>query len=109
MMHAWGWRTMLAILLSLLLAIGTATAAPITTLIVVTSGGVGQAPMYVGVARGIFEKHGLKIQMISAKIGALKQAPTFEEMFDVRILRQVEREHPEFFRDLPPIPNALKL
>lgn len=43
------------------------------------------------------------------KIGALKRAPTFEEMFDTRILRQVEREHPELFRDLPPIPDALKL
>ncbi len=43
------------------------------------------------------------------KIGALKQAPTFEEMFDLRILRQVERERPELFRDLPPIPDAQKL
>ena len=43
------------------------------------------------------------------KIGALKQAPTFGEMFDVRILGQVEREHPELFRDLPPIPDALSL
>lgn len=43
------------------------------------------------------------------KIGALRQAPTFEEMFDLRILRQVEREHPELFRDLPPIPDALRL
>jgi len=43
------------------------------------------------------------------KIKLLKQAPTFEEMFDLRILRQVEREHPELFRDLPPVPEALKL
>ncbi len=43
------------------------------------------------------------------KIGALKQAPAFEEMFDLRILRQVEREHPELFRDLPPVPEALRL
>ena len=43
------------------------------------------------------------------KIGALKQAPTFEEVFDLRILRQVEQQHPELFRDLPPIPDALKL
>ncbi len=43
------------------------------------------------------------------KIGALKQAPTFEEVFDIRILRQVEREHPQLFRDLPPIPEALRL
>jgi ABC-type nitrate/sulfonate/bicarbonate transport system substrate-binding protein len=43
------------------------------------------------------------------KIGALKQAPTLGEVFDLRILRQVEREHPEFFRDLPPIPDALRL
>ncbi len=43
------------------------------------------------------------------KIGALKQAPTFGEVFDLRILRQVGREHPELFRDLPPIPDALKL
>lgn len=45
----------------------------------------------------------------AVRIGALKQSPTFEEMFDPRILRQVEREHPELFRDLPPIPDALKL
>jgi ABC-type nitrate/sulfonate/bicarbonate transport system substrate-binding protein len=43
------------------------------------------------------------------KIGALKAAPAFEEMSDLRILREVEREHPEFFKDLPPIPDALKL
>ncbi len=43
------------------------------------------------------------------KIGALKRAPTFEEMFDIRILRQVEREHPELFRGLPPVPEALRL
>ena len=45
----------------------------------------------------------------AVKIGALRQPPTFREMFDPRILRQVEREHPEFFRDLPPIPDALRL
>lgn len=43
------------------------------------------------------------------KIGALKVGPTFEEMFDLRILREVEREHPGFFKDLPPISDALKL
>lgn len=43
------------------------------------------------------------------KLGALKQAPSFEDMFDIRILRQVEHEHPELFNDLPPIPDALKL
>lgn len=42
-------------------------------------------------------------------IGAIKQAPAFEEIFDLRSLRQVEREHPELFRDLPPVPEALKL
>ncbi len=63
-MHAWGWRTVLALLLSLLLAAGTATAAPITTLAVtVISPTVIEAPMVVGIARGIFEKYGLKIQM----------------------------------------------
>ena len=29
------------------------------------------------------------------EIGTLTQAPPFQEMFDVRGLRQVEREHPE--------------
>jgi ABC-type nitrate/sulfonate/bicarbonate transport system substrate-binding protein len=43
------------------------------------------------------------------RIGALKTAIAFEEMFDVNILREVEREHPELFSDLPPIPDALKL
>ena len=43
------------------------------------------------------------------RIGALGRAPAFDEMFDPRILRQVEREHPEFFSDLAPIPNASKL
>ena len=43
------------------------------------------------------------------KIKLLKQAPAFDTVFDLRILRQVEREHPELFRDLPPIPDALKL
>jgi sulfonate transport system substrate-binding protein len=43
------------------------------------------------------------------QIGALKQPPTFEQEFDVRILRQVERTHPELFKDLPPVPDAVKL
>ncbi|HEV2438875.1 MAG TPA: hypothetical protein VGX97_02280 [bacterium] len=43
------------------------------------------------------------------KIGLLKQAPTFDEMFNIGILRQVEREQPELFSDLPPIPDALRL
>jgi ABC-type nitrate/sulfonate/bicarbonate transport system substrate-binding protein len=42
------------------------------------------------------------------KIGALRQAPAFAEMFDLRILNQVEREHPELFNDLPPIADAQK-
>ncbi len=45
----------------------------------------------------------------AVRIGALKQAPAFEEMFDLRILRQVEQEHPELFKDLPPIADSLKL
>lgn len=43
------------------------------------------------------------------KIGTLRSAPSFEEMFDLRTLRQVEREHPEIFGDLRPIPDALKM
>ncbi len=43
------------------------------------------------------------------KIGVLTRAPTLEEMFDTRILRQVEREHPEFFKDLMAIPELLRL
>ncbi len=42
-------------------------------------------------------------------IGTLKQAPAFEQGFDARIMRQVERVHPELFKDLPPVPDALKL
>lgn len=42
-------------------------------------------------------------------IGTVKQAPAADELFDIRILRQVEREHPEFFRDLPLVPEALRL
>jgi sulfonate transport system substrate-binding protein len=43
------------------------------------------------------------------KIGALQRAPTFEEMVDLTILRQVERERPELFKDLSPIPDSVKL
>ncbi len=43
------------------------------------------------------------------KIGALKQAPKAEEMFDLTTLREVEREHPEFFKDLGPIPRRFRL
>ncbi len=70
------WRTVLVLLLSLLMAAGTATAAPVTTLTVaVISPSVIDAPMVVGVARGIFEKYGLKIQIRTVANGfeALKQ------------------------------------
>jgi len=56
-------------LLSMLLAVGTAVAAPITTLTVVTSGYVGQSPLYLAIARGIFEKYGLNIRMTTAVTG----------------------------------------
>lgn len=42
-------------------------------------------------------------------VGALKQAPTFEDMTDLRIFNQVLKERPELFKDLPSIPDALKL
>jgi len=45
----------------------------------------------------------------AVKIGAVTQAPAVDGLFDLRILRQVEREHPELFRDLPPVPDPLKL
>ncbi len=75
-MQAFGWRTVHVVLLSLLLAAGTATAAPITTLAVtVISPTVTEAPMVVGIARGIFEKYGLKFQVSTVANGfeALKQ------------------------------------
>lgn len=75
-MCGWGWRTIQVILLSLLLAAGTAAAAPITTLVVTSSSGVPpQAAMFAGIARGIFERHSLRIQIITTPTGfeALKQ------------------------------------
>ena len=45
----------------------------------------------------------------AVKIGALPNAPTFSDMFDVTLLNEVAREHPEFLRDLPPIPRSLLL
>jgi len=42
-------------------------------------------------------------------IGALKRAPRFAEMFDLRALTQVVGEHPELFQDLPAIPESMKL
>lgn len=43
------------------------------------------------------------------RIGALQRAPVFEEMVDLRILNRVLKEHPEFFKDLQPIPDDQKL
>jgi len=43
------------------------------------------------------------------KIGTLKEAPKFQEIIDLRLFNQVAKEHPEYFRDLPPIPENLKL
>ncbi|MBI4278414.1 MAG: ABC transporter substrate-binding protein [Armatimonadetes bacterium] len=45
----------------------------------------------------------------AVRVGALKQAPSFEEMTDLRFLTQVLKEYPQFFRDLPPIPENLRL
>lgn len=56
-------------LLSVLFAVNTVTAAPITTLTVVIAPGVGQAPVYIGVARGIFEKYGLNVRVGNAVTG----------------------------------------
>jgi NitT/TauT family transport system substrate-binding protein len=43
------------------------------------------------------------------KLGALKQAAVFERMVDLHLLFEVSREEPGYFRDLPPIPAALRL
>lgn len=45
----------------------------------------------------------------AVKVGVAKQTPAFKDVFDYRLLRQVERERPYLFKDLPPIPEALKL
>ncbi len=45
----------------------------------------------------------------AVNIGLLTAAPTFAEIFDLRILGQIQREYPGLFRDLPPIPDTLKL
>lgn len=42
------------------------------------------------------------------KIGAVKEVPKFQEIIDLRLFNQVAKEHPEYFRDLPPIPENLK-
>jgi ABC-type nitrate/sulfonate/bicarbonate transport system substrate-binding protein len=45
----------------------------------------------------------------AVKIGATKKVPSFADVFDLTLLHEVEREHPELFDDLPPIPDDLKL
>jgi ABC-type nitrate/sulfonate/bicarbonate transport system substrate-binding protein len=63
-MHVWGWRTVLGLVLASLLAAGTTTAAPVTTLVVITANPILETPMYVGVARDIFTKHGLTVRLV---------------------------------------------
>ena len=45
----------------------------------------------------------------AVKIGTLKEAPKFQEIIDLRLFNQVAKEHPEYFSDLPPIPENLRL
>jgi len=45
----------------------------------------------------------------AVKAGAVARTPAFEDVFDVRILRQVERDRPDLFSDLPPIPESERL
>jgi ABC-type nitrate/sulfonate/bicarbonate transport system substrate-binding protein len=42
------------------------------------------------------------------QIGTLKEIPNFREFVDLKLLNEVMREHPEYFDDLPPIPERLK-
>ena len=69
-MHVWGWRTVLGLVLASLLAAGTATAAPVTTLVVITVNPINETPMYVGMARDIFAKHGLTVRLVPSPPGA---------------------------------------
>ncbi len=66
-MIRWGLRAVQSALLAVLLAPGAVSAAPITTLVVIVTTGcpVCHAPMRVGIVRGIFERHGLGIRLIS--------------------------------------------
>jgi len=45
----------------------------------------------------------------AVKMGVATRTPAFREVFDFRILREVERDRPGLFRALPPIPEALRL
>ncbi len=61
-MHVRRLRVVQIMLLSVVLVAGTVTAAPVTTLTVaVITPSLIDAPMVVGAAAGIFEKHGLGI------------------------------------------------
>jgi sulfonate transport system substrate-binding protein len=43
------------------------------------------------------------------KIGTVKEAPRLREILDLRLFDEVAREHPEYFSDLPPIPESQRL
>jgi sulfonate transport system substrate-binding protein len=43
------------------------------------------------------------------KIGAMQQSPRFEDMIDLKLLKEVEKERSELFSDLPPMPPGFGL
>jgi hypothetical protein len=45
----------------------------------------------------------------AVRMGVATHTPAFEEVFDFRPLRQIERDGPDLFNDLAPIPSDLRL
>ena len=69
-MSTWRHRAVRVLLIIVLAGGGTATAAPVATLSVANdSDSICNVPMWVGAAKGIFQRHGLDIRMHSATNG----------------------------------------
>lgn len=59
------------------------------------------------ISRCTVEAFDASSKSLAAK-GEIKSAPSGEELVEPSIMQEVEREHPEWFEDLPPIPPSCR-
>ena len=109
-MNLWKWIGVAATSLAAMLAGGCATTpAPPVAMEAVIGNNFGHLPMFVGVEKGLFKKHGidLKLKVVNTgtdMVNAMTQREVKIGITDIVLTSCTEaaqRAHPQYFADLP--------
>jgi ABC-type nitrate/sulfonate/bicarbonate transport system substrate-binding protein len=97
-MIARSWLAAATASLAVILSAGCATTPqPPVALEAVIGNNFGHLPMFVGVDKGLFKKHGIDLK--------LKVVNTGTDIVLTSYTEAAQRTHPEYFADLPALPR----